>query len=109
MEDSRLDKDLYKKYSHELYCILISLTSGEAKSILKSMADGSMGLDGYKGVLLFHNRFDVKAPARLLKAFLDVVKPNSIKNISEVVQGMHSRESKVAHVGSSYGEKKLVV
>ena len=42
-----VQKDIYDKYHVELYGVLVSLTSGEAKGILKGMLDSGIGADGF--------------------------------------------------------------
>ena len=61
-----IDEDRFHQYSGELYGVLVSLTSGEARNILRGMADKGEAYNGYKGLLLLNKRFDSKTTASLL-------------------------------------------
>ena len=52
---------IYKKYKEELYGLLVSLTSGEALGILKSMEDLEWAKQGgVLGVAMFVKNFDIR-------------------------------------------------
>ena len=56
--ENTVGKDIHRKYSSELYGLLVSLTSGEAKGILKGMLDSKMPSDGFKALVVLRRRFD---------------------------------------------------
>ena len=66
IDDGGVDLGIYTKFASELYGLLVSLTSGEAKSILKGMVDAGGGMDGFKGIMVLSSRFDTKTSASLL-------------------------------------------
>ena len=45
-----ITKDLYEKYRSDLYSVLVSLTEGESKGLLKNMVDLGHRPDGFKGL-----------------------------------------------------------
>ena len=61
-------------------------------------------MDGFKVLAAFQSRFDIQIVGGMLQAFLEVVKPKELKE-SNVVDGTHQWEAKVAAVHNQYGEK----
>ena len=49
---------IYSMYRTELYGLLVSLTGGEAKGILKGMLDTRMPADGFKALVILRRRFE---------------------------------------------------
>ena len=70
---------LYDRYSSELYGLLVSLTSGEAKGILKGMLDSKWPTDGFKALVVLRRRFDALTGGSILQTFLEVVPPVGIR------------------------------
>ena len=89
------DSEVYRKYNADLFGLLVSLTAGEAKGILKSMLDSGKS-DGFLAVVTLHKRYDAVTTGNLLQSYLEVVAPPAIKNAGEVVAGIHKWELKVA-------------
>ena len=102
--DPELDLKIYEKYSGELYGVLVGLTAGEAKSIVKGISDSGRGQDGFAAYLALHRRYDVRTQASLLQAYLEVVNPGGIKGIGDMVAAIHKWESKVAVLKMRHGE-----
>ena len=48
--DNKLDLRIYSKFKEELFGLLVSLTSGEAKGILKGMSDARKDQDGFRAL-----------------------------------------------------------
>ena len=48
---------------------------GEAKMIMKGVADSDNGLDGFKAIMIFGKRFDATTAASFLQMYLEVVTP----------------------------------
>ena len=71
--------DLYRKYSGELFGVLISLTDGEPKSMLRGLSESGTGSDGFKGLIHLVGRYDRRTQASLLQAYMEVVNPPGIK------------------------------
>ena len=76
-------RNIHSKYKSELYGLLVSLTSGEAKGILQGMLDSRMPADGFKAFAILKRRFGALTSGSLLQAYLEVVNPTGIKNAGE--------------------------
>ena len=94
-EDSHLDRVYYDKYTADLYGVLASLTGGEAKSLVRGVCDAGLGRDGYRALLILHRRYEVKTQASRLQAFMEVVNPPGIKNLTDIVPGINRWGSKL--------------
>ena len=79
----------------ELYGVLVSLTEGEAKSLLRGIHEAGFGNDKFRGLLYVNKRFGRRTQASLLQAYLEMVNPPHIKGISDIIPGIHRRENKV--------------
>ena len=86
--DADVNLEIYNQYAADLYGILVLLTGGEAKSLLRGMIDSGMSLDGYKALLLLEKRFDARTSASLLSTYLEVVIPQRLKT-SDLITGIH--------------------
>ena len=102
--EDHIDREMHRKYSSELYGLLVSLTSGEAKGILKGMLDSRMPSDGFKALVILRRRFDAITTGSLLQAYLEVVAPSGMKNSGEVISGIHKWETKEALLRSRFEE-----
>ena len=85
--------------------MLVSLTDGDAKGILKGMLEGVGEADGFRAMLMFLRRFNVKTMATLMQAYLEVVNPPAIKGIGDVVGGIHRWEMKCTALHHWYGQE----
>ena len=74
-EDNDLDLELYRKYSGELYGLLVSKTSGEPRCILTQMVDSGEKACGFKALVKFLKRFDISTEADLMRDFRKVLYP----------------------------------
>ena len=43
--------EIYTKYTGELFGVLVSLTDGEPKSILRGITEAGISADGFRGIL----------------------------------------------------------
>ena len=106
--DYELDKDftreLWDTYSGELYGVLVSITGGEAKSLVRGVVDLGFKQDGFKALVMLNERFGSRNSATLLQAFLEVVNPPQIKKIQDIVAMVHKWESRVAALKRRYQE-----
>ncbi len=66
-------------YSHELYIVLVSVTSGAAKSVGRSVVDKGFGQYGFNALVEFQRRFDAKSAASMMHAYMEVVGARQIK------------------------------
>ena len=86
--DLGLNRTLYDKYCGELFGVLVTLTEGEPKSILRGIVESGHQSDGFRGLLYLAARYDRRTQASLLQSYLDVVNPPGIKGAGEVVTGV---------------------
>ena len=101
-----MDKGRYEYYKGQLYGILVSLTEGgsEARAVLKGFEDRGEELDGFRGLLALHERFDVQTTSSMLQAFLEVVKPGGIKGDKDMVGAISRWETLVGALENRFGE-----
>ena len=102
--DPEVDRELYEKYTGEVYGVLCSLTSGEAKALVRGIMDGGFGQDGYRALAALNRRFDSKNAATLLTSFMEVVVPPKIHKVSDVVSMVNRWEGRMASLKSRYDE-----
>ena len=102
-KDESVDQWIYQKYAAELYGVVVSLTGGEARSVVKSLSDVGGFQDCFKALVLLCSRFDAKTAASLLHAFTEVVRPKDLK-ASEVSKGIQAWEGKLGALKSRYNE-----
>ena len=94
--DGNVDDELHGKYAGELYAVLCALTTGEAKNIVKSVADqGKDKYDGFKALGLLNKRFDMQTISGTLQQFMEVVSPEGIKKSNDLVSKIHNWEARV--------------
>ena len=98
-----MDEALWENYHSELHAVASGLTEGLAKTALKGLYDRDRAMDGFKALVVFQPRFDIKNVGGMLQAFQDVVSPTILKE-GDLVEGIHRWEAKVAAVESQYGE-----
>ena len=87
--DGDVKPDLWEKYSGELHGVLVSITGGEAQSLVRGIEDLGFEQDGFKALVTLNGRFDSRNSATLLQAFLEVVNPHQIKKIQDIVAMVH--------------------
>ena len=102
-----MDEGLWQRYRFDLFGLLSSLTSGEAKGILTSMLeDGSEeNVCGFKALWLFRKRWNVQTFSTKLFAFLKVVNPPKIKGELEIVGALGRWEAEVLALERRFGER----
>ena len=57
-----LHGDIYDKFGGELYGVLVTLTGGEAKNVLKGIYESDEGGDGFKGMMFLENGLTPRPP-----------------------------------------------
>ena len=78
---------------------------GDAKGILRGMAEKGWALDGFKGLTLLRGHFDVRTGTAHLKTYTEVGSPPSIKNFHEVLPKISAWEVKLGNLKGSYQEE----
>eukprot|EP00973_Karenia_brevis_P089995 12400461-Karenia_brevis.AAC.1 len=86
--DVEIDQELYKKFSSELYGVLVSLVEGEPLGILRGLQNTKFQYDGYKAIVTLNQRFVIKTSSSMLASFLEVVKPKTLKE-KDLITGIH--------------------
>ena len=99
-----LDIPTYEKYRGELYGVLVQLTGGEAKNIVRGIVEAGSGKDGFKALLLLNRRYDCRTQASLLQAFLEVVNPPQLKGLADIVPGIGRWEARVVSLKNRHDE-----
>ena len=79
-----------------LYGVLVSLTGGESKGLLRNVVDLGGNEDGYRDVKILQKQFDSVSIAILLHAYLEVVAESPIKGAEDIISGMQEWEAKVS-------------
>ena len=69
------------------------------------MVDSGYGNDGFKALRIFNRRFDSITISGSLQAFFGVVSPPKCRSESDISQGVHAWEAKVALLNSRHNEK----
>ena len=103
--DGIIDTETYAKYKGELFGVVVSLTEGEPKSILRGISEAGFPADGLRGILALGRRYDRRTQASLLQAYLEVVNPPLIKGIGDLIGGILRWENKCSALKTRYGEE----
>lgn len=100
-------EEMYNRYRYELFGLLSSLVTGEAKQITTSMIrDGDEGQAcGFRVLWLFQKRWNVQTFATKLHAFVKVLTPQKVKNELEVSGALLKWEAEVLALEKRFGEK----
>ena len=69
-EDGNLDPDLHNTYWLDLYSILVTVTEGDAKAVLRGMREKGWKEDGFKALMILRELYDGRTGATLLKLLL---------------------------------------
>ena len=85
--------------SRELFEILILLTTGEAKTLIRDAADG------FKAWHILNKTYSRKTLARTLRVFKDAINPKPCDSIRDVISRISEWESKVADLYRTDGRK----
>ena len=102
--DADLDQEIYEKYQSDLYGTLVSLTSGESKSILRSLVEGGGRQDGFKALYIFGRRFETRTAASLLFSYREVIRPKIVKDVTQVPAAIYAWEAKVSQLHQRFNK-----
>ena len=69
-----------KKYKGALYALIVGLTTGEAKCVVRSISEKAWESDGFLALATLQARYDANTAASLLQCVMEVVSPPTIKN-----------------------------
>ena len=87
------------------YGLLVSLTDGDAKDILKRMVESGEKPDGFRGLAYFQRRCDTSSASEMLRNFHKVLFPKRIASWAEVGSIISRWELDAAAIRSKYGEE----
>ena len=92
-----------RKYTEELFGLLVQISEGEARMVVKDTTDREEIPDGFKAMLMYAERFGNQTTGNVLQLLLNVVSPSKISN-REVSQGIYKWEARVPALASKQGE-----
>lgn len=75
-----MSREIHNKYKGESFGLIVPLSGGEAKLVLKQMADKGEPPNGFKARLMYAKRFDNQTTENLLQLLLDVLSPGKFNN-----------------------------
>ena len=91
----QFDQDNHTKYKGELYSLIVGLTSGEAKCVVRGINEKGWESDGFLAIALLQARYDANAAASLLQCVVEVVNPPTVKNHQGIFKGITEWEVRV--------------
>ncbi len=83
LEDIHIDLDNRAKYKGELYALIVGLTTGEAKCVVRGITEKGLESDGFLALASLQARFDANTAASLLQRVMEAVNPPTL-NIPSV-------------------------
>ena len=99
LDPERAEKINLTLRSAELFQILVLKTEGEAKLLVKSVAQE----DGIRAWQLLHRHYHRKTFAKAIRDHREVLYPKPIQELTGVVKGVMEWEEKATRLESSYG------
>ena len=101
-----VEESIYERYKYELFGLLSTLVTGEAKAMMNSLIeDGDEShACGFKILWLFKKRWNVYTFSTKLYAFVKVMTPAKVKNELEVVGALLRWEAEVLALDKRFGE-----
>ena len=65
----------HKKYKGELYALIVGLTTGEAKCVVRGISEKGYEADGFLALMMLQARYDANTAASLMQCVMEVVNP----------------------------------
>ena len=63
------------KYKGELYALIVSLTTGEAKCVVRGISEKGWEADGFLALMMLQAKYDANTAASLMQCVMEVVSP----------------------------------
>ena len=81
----------HNKYKGELYALIVALTAGEAKCVVRGISEKNWEADGYLAIGMLQARYDANTAASLLQCVMEVVNPQGEHVDTRSVSPIRSR------------------
>ena len=94
----------HAKYKGEFYCLIVGLTSGEAKCVVRGINEKGWESDGFLALALLQARFDANTAASLLQCVMEGVNPPTLKNHQGIHKGITEWEVRVDSLKMKHDE-----
>ena len=94
----------HNKYKGELYALIVALTTGEAKCVVRGISEKGWDADGYLALCMLQSRYDANTAASLLQCVREVVNPPALKNHQGIVKGVTEWEVRVDGLKMKHNE-----
>ena len=95
----------HNKYKGELYALIVALTAGEAKCVVRGISEKNWEADGYLAIGMLQARYDANTAASLLQCVMEVVNPPALKNHQGIVKGVTEWEVRVDGLKMKHNEE----
>ena len=83
------EEENHIKYKGELYALIVALTAGEAKCVVRGISEKNWEPDGYLAICMLQARYDANTAARLLQCVMEVVNLPALKKPPGNCEGGH--------------------
>ena len=95
----------HTKYKGELYALIVGLTTGEAKCVVRGISEKGWEQDGFLALLMLQARYDANTAASLMQCVIEVVNPPLLKNHQGILKGINEWEVKVDGLKMKHNEE----
>ena len=100
-----IDLDNHAKYKGEFYDLIVGLTSGEAKCVVRGISEKGCESDGFLALAMLQARYDANTAASLLQCVMEVVNPPTRKNHQGILKGITEWEVRVDSLKMKHDDK----
>ena len=94
----------HAKYKGELYALIVGLTTGEAKCVVRDVNEKGWESDGFLALVMLQARYDANTAASLLQCVMEVVNPPALKNHQGIVKGINEWEVRLDGLKMKHNE-----
>ncbi len=95
----------HTKYKGELYALIVGLTTGEAKCVVRGISEKGWEADGFLALMMLQARYDANTAASLLQCVMEVVNPPTLKNHQGILKGTTEWEVRVDGLKMKHNEE----
>ena len=92
------------KYEGAVYALILGLTTGEAKCVVRSISEKGWESDGFPALAMLQARYDANTAASLLQCVMEVVSLPTIKNHQGIAKGITEWEVRVDELEIKHDE-----
>ena len=94
----------HTKYKGELYALIVGLTTGEAKCVVRGISEKGWEADGFLALMMLQARYDANTAASLMQCVMEVVNPPGQKNHQGILKGISEWEVRVDGLKMKHNE-----